>query len=230
MTKESYDYKVTKGGTTLPKETFYNLLEEKRIKIENAAIQEFRNYSYDASSINRIVVNSEISKGSFYQYFEDKKDIYKHIISMIVEKKHLYMSPVMMNPFNHDIFTLIREMYKSGLQFAMEHPQLLEIGNKFIANPNHPIYDEVLQDNKGKSDEIFELLLKNAMEIGELREGLDLKMIAYLLTTLNISIVDYYTKIADKREYSEAMMAIVERFIDFIQYGIAKIEGDDMND
>ncbi|MFZ7134263.1 MAG: TetR/AcrR family transcriptional regulator [Eubacteriales bacterium] len=205
----------------MPKETFYNLLDEKRKRIENAAFQEFQDYSYDASSINRIVENSGISKGSFYQYFEDKKDVYKHIMSIIVEKKLQYMSPVMMNPFKHDFFTLIREIYKSGLSFAIENRNFTKIGNKLIADPSHPIYDEVLQDNKGKSDEIFELLLKNAMERGEIREGLDVKMIAYLLTTLNISIVDYYTKLTDRREYSEDMMEFIEKFIDFMQYGIA---------
>ncbi|MPW26106.1 TetR family transcriptional regulator [Alkalibaculum sp. M08DMB] len=214
----------------MPKETFYNLPEEKRKKIEDAAIQEFKDYSFDTSSINRIVESSGISKGSFYQYFDDKKDLYKHIISIIVEKKIKYMSPVMMNPFNHNFYTLMREIYKSGLSFAMENPQLLEIGNKLIADTTHPIYIEIIDDNKGKSDEMFELLLKNAMERGEIRENLDLKMISYILSSLNLSIVDYYTKLTNKREYNEEMMVVVEKFLDFVQYGISKIEGDGSND
>ncbi len=205
----------------MPKDTFYNLPEEKVKRIEKAAILEFKEYSFDASSINRIVDSSGISKGSFYQYFEDKKDLYKHIINCIVERKLDYMSDIMKNPFSYDFFTLIREMYKSGLNFARENPELLEIGNKLIADPSHMIYKEIIQENKVKSDEVFELLLQKAMERGEIRKDIDIKMISFLLTTLNISIVDYYFLITDKREYNEEMLEIIEKFLEFVQYGIS---------
>lgn len=222
MTKRSYDQQVTTiGDDNLPKETFYNLPEEKIKRIEKAAIQEFKEYSFDVSSINRIVEDSGISKGSFYQYFEDKKDLYKHIMNYIIERKLDYMSPVMRNPFNYDFFTLIREMYKSGLNFARENPELLQIGNKLISDPTHPIYDEVLEDNKGRSDEVFELLLQSAVEKGEIRKDIDIKMVAFLLTTLNVSIVDYYSKITNKREYNKEMLEIIEKFLEFVQYGIS---------
>lgn len=206
----------------MPKETFYNLPTIKKERIEEAAIQEFREYSFDASSINRIVENSDISKGSFYQYFEDKKDLYKHIMSIIVEKKLEYMSPTMMNPFEYDFFTLLREIYKSGLSFAMENPELLEIGNKLLADTSNPIFAEIMNDNKEKADQVFELLLNNAVKRGEIREGLDLKMISYLITNLNIAISDYYVNNLNATEYSEDMMSVIDQFIDFIQYGIAE--------
>lgn len=221
MTKRSYDLLVIMEVNQLPKETFYNLPKEKVKRIEKAAIKEFKEYSFDVSSINRIVQNSGISKGSFYQYFEDKKDLYKHIMSHIVERKLNYMSNIMANPFNYDFFTLIREMYKSGLNFARENPDLVEIGNKLIGDPSHTIYKEIIEENKGKSDEVFELLLEKAMERGEIRKDLDIKMVAFLLTTLNVSIVDYYFMITDKREYNEEMMEIIEKFLDFVQYGIS---------
>src|SRR5690554_5850943 len=126
MTKKSYDHKVT-GGETMPKDTFFNLPEEKRQRVEEAAINEFADYNYESASVNRIVESAGIAKGSFYQYFEDKKDLYKHIMDIIVKKKLEYMSPTIANPFEIDVFTLLREMYKSGLSFALSHPKLLDI-------------------------------------------------------------------------------------------------------
>ncbi|MBK7453960.1 MAG: TetR/AcrR family transcriptional regulator [Anaerolineales bacterium] len=61
----------------MPKQTFLNLPEEKRNFIINAAADEFAEYGFEAASINRIVANSKISKGSFYQYFEDKADVFR---------------------------------------------------------------------------------------------------------------------------------------------------------
>jgi len=57
----------------MPKQTFFNLSPDKRGTIEQAALDEFTAYGFDNSNMNRIVAQSRIAKGSFYQYFEDKK-------------------------------------------------------------------------------------------------------------------------------------------------------------
>lgn len=57
------------------KKTFYNLPEEKRNRIINAIMNEFSSSSTEKVSINRIIKNANISRGSFYQYFDDKVDL-----------------------------------------------------------------------------------------------------------------------------------------------------------
>ncbi len=54
-------------------ENILNLPNEKRERIENAAIEEFATYTFRDASINRIISSVGIAKGSFYQYFNDKK-------------------------------------------------------------------------------------------------------------------------------------------------------------
>jgi AcrR family transcriptional regulator len=221
MTKESHDYQVTiLGGSNMPKETFFNLPPEKRERIESSAIKEFRDFYFDASSINRIVEEAGIAKGSFYQYFEDKKDLYKHVMNIIIQKKMEYMTPTLMNPMGLDIFSLIKEMYASGLSFAFHNPDLLEISNKLLSDPNHDMYKELVEENKEKSDQVFLQLLKMAEERGEIRSGLDLSLVAYLLTSLNISVSDYYMRRNDTKTYSKDMLDVVDRFIDVVKYGI----------
>ena len=60
----------------MPKTQFLNLSKEKRQKILLAAKEEFINYSFAEASINRIIKQADIARGSFYVYFEDKEDIY----------------------------------------------------------------------------------------------------------------------------------------------------------
>lgn len=209
----------------MPKETFFNLTEEKRTCIEQAAIEEFGVYPFDASSVNRIVESAGIAKGSFYQYFIDKKDLYKHIMSLIITKKLEYMSPLLQNPFGLDVFTLLHELYASGLSFALSNPALLEIGNKLLSDPSHELYGEILAENKDKSDHFFLQILRAAEQRSEIRQGLDLPLVAYLLTTLNIAVSDYYTKRTERRVYSPEMMEDIEKFIDIVRLGIANNEG-----
>ena len=56
-------------------ETFYNLPTEKQERIINAASQEFISSPYEKTSINRIIEQAKIPKGSFYQYFDSKEDL-----------------------------------------------------------------------------------------------------------------------------------------------------------
>ena len=57
------------------KSTFYNLPEEKRQRITDAIFNEFAGSSGERFSINNIIKNANISRGSFYQYFDDKVDL-----------------------------------------------------------------------------------------------------------------------------------------------------------
>jgi len=170
----------------MPKETFFNLADEKRKKIEDAAINEFSEYGLEKASINRIVENSEIAKGSFYQYFSDKKDLYLHIIQLIGQEKMKYISDTLKNPQKHDIFTLIKELYASGLKFAASNVKLANIGNQLLKNINSPIYQELLGENLPASYKIYEEMLKLAIQRGEVRADIDVEYTSFLLTTITV--------------------------------------------
>lgn len=64
----------------MPTQTFYNLPKEKQDKIIMVSKEEFSEYSFYDASINRIVKNAEISRGSFYLYFENKEDLFVYLL------------------------------------------------------------------------------------------------------------------------------------------------------
>lgn len=70
----------------MPKDQFFKLKLEKREKIILAARDEFSLKPYDDVSINEIVSRSNISRGSFYLYFDDKWDIYAHLLKCTFNK------------------------------------------------------------------------------------------------------------------------------------------------
>ncbi len=205
----------------MPKDTFFNLPEDKRTLICNVAIDEFAEYSFDRASINRIVAKSGIAKGSFYQYFEDKQDMFLYLMQLAAEKKVNYLSPLMHNPDQHDIFTLIREIYLSGIQFAEENPEYAEISKKLLENKGAPIYREVMADNLPSAYKFFEALLENAIARGEVRADIDIKMFAYMIASMNTLVIEYYTKYV-AQHYDKKMLETVDKFLDFLKYGIGE--------
>ena len=60
-------------------ETFLRLPEEKRNRFLEAAWEEFTSVPFEEASINKIVRRARIPRGSFYQYFSDKEDLFFYI-------------------------------------------------------------------------------------------------------------------------------------------------------
>ncbi len=76
----------------MPKATFFRLPEEKRNRLLAAARSEFGRAPFAKASVSNIIELAGIPRGSFYQYFEDKQDIFYYMLevegkSMIVHLK-----------------------------------------------------------------------------------------------------------------------------------------------
>jgi AcrR family transcriptional regulator len=75
----------------MPKQTFVNLSDEKKTKIFSAAKTEFSRVSFSKASINQIIKDAQISRGSFYMYFEDKYDLIGYMLSSFQENIKLFL-------------------------------------------------------------------------------------------------------------------------------------------
>ncbi len=209
----------------MPKSTFQNLLEEKKKIIEETSIREFAAFGYDKASINRIVERCKIAKGSFYQYFDDKKDLFLYLLKIVGEKKLKYMSPILKNPDQYDFFTLIRELFASGLKFAADNPELTLIGIWLFKSKNHPIYKEVMDMGMQKIQDVYVGLLKQAISKKEIRDDINLDFISYIISSMNINMMEYYFQNikrgeADMQKIDKDIIKIVDLLLDFIKNGI----------
>ncbi|MGI6160435.1 MAG: TetR/AcrR family transcriptional regulator [Christensenellales bacterium] len=64
----------------MPSKTFFNLADAKRERLMNAIRQELSRVPFSKVSINQIVQAADISRGSFYQYFENKQDMLEYLL------------------------------------------------------------------------------------------------------------------------------------------------------
>ena len=69
----------------MPSDTFLRLNDEKKKKLVDASFKEFSLNNFNDASINRIIKEAGISRGSFYMYFEDKKDLYFYLLEQYGE-------------------------------------------------------------------------------------------------------------------------------------------------
>lgn len=64
-------------------ERFLRLPEEKRTRFLNAAWEEFTAVRFSEVSINQIVRKAGIPRGSFYQYFTGKEDLFSYLLDTV---------------------------------------------------------------------------------------------------------------------------------------------------
>ena len=65
----------------MPTATFFGLPEDRRTRLVEEAITEFAERSYAEASLSQIVRRAGIAKGSLYQYFSDKLDLYRWLLA-----------------------------------------------------------------------------------------------------------------------------------------------------
>ena len=64
----------------MPSDTFFRLPESKRERLMDAAWEEFTAVRCSDASINKIIRSAGIPRGSFYQYFTDKDDLFLYLV------------------------------------------------------------------------------------------------------------------------------------------------------
>lgn len=75
----------------MPSKTFLKLKDSKRLRIEDALLQEFSNHPLDQAQVARIIAQAEISRGAFYKYFDDLTDAYQYLINQKLAKLHAHL-------------------------------------------------------------------------------------------------------------------------------------------
>lgn len=98
----------------MPSSTFFHLPAAKRKRLMDAVWQEFTSVSYMDASINKIIQAADISRGSFYQYFSGKQDVFTYILQIIMDAaQDLFQAQLTVH--NNDLFAAMLGMYDTLL-------------------------------------------------------------------------------------------------------------------
>jgi len=95
----------------MPKQTFFHLPKDKQDTLIQSAKEEFSRVPLHEASIANIIKNAGIPRGSFYQYFEDKEDLYFYMLNQL-SKKNAEQFISMLKEKNGDIFETFIESFK----------------------------------------------------------------------------------------------------------------------
>jgi AcrR family transcriptional regulator len=161
----------------MPKETFFNLPTEKRQRIIDLALAEFAEKDYDTASISRIVAQAGIAKGSFYQYFENKEDLYTYLLTLGSEAKAQFLGS---NPPDSQMgtFAYIRWLSAAGIKFELSRPMLSQIGYRAARSGALP--PDLQEQARVGAVTFFRQLVEKGQAKGDINPEIDPELAAFL--------------------------------------------------
>ncbi len=164
----------------MPKQTFYNLAEKKRKKITALAIAEFARADYNNASISNIVKQAKIAKGSFYQYFEDKKDLYLYIVDLAYEQRIAFVQKAQNTPKPKDFFETLRQTFRTSVQFSLQQPQLAQIVNR-AAYDDSPVRETVSARARTVTQQYVRELVEQGIINGDLHPHISPELATFVI-------------------------------------------------
>lgn len=214
----------------MPKPTFFNLPEEKREKIVNAAIDEFAEYGLENASTNRIVANSGIAKGSFYQYFADKQDVFLYLLTVLEQEKMEYFKDKHPPARNMDTFQYFRWMIKTGMEFNSAYPRMVQAISRVMFNEG--LYYQNFANIRERSMQGLRTMIRQAIQNGEVDPSVDVDLAVMIMETWSNAISNYILQEGMKQKdimkwvRSAKTQETIDKMLYVMEYGLRKTESD----
>jgi AcrR family transcriptional regulator len=165
----------------VPKDTFLNLPEEKQEKIMRSSIHEFINNGFEKGNVGNIAKNSQVAKGSMYQYFDNKKELFLYTvqwgIGYLLKRFAVRLTP-------EDDINIFEFFYQNSkdimVQMRQERELVIFIQNVFLGR-YHTLTDESMAYvNKMSEDYILKLIAAGKLN-GTIRNDMDDHILSLIL-------------------------------------------------
>lgn len=201
------------------KKTFYNLPYEKRKRITDAVIKEFMERPNEKVSINRIIKTAEISRGSFYQYFDDKVDLIEIITKTMFEESSNKAKEILKLSCG-DLFVMYIKMFDYFGDYSSQK-QTMKIMRNIVDSfkANDDLVSEYLKNRFNMvltNNEIYTMVDRQNLKF---QDNESVKCLIEILTqVLKNAIFDVFVAGSDREEVRERLI----KKIDIIKQGAVK--------
>lgn len=199
----------------MPSDTFFRLPEEKRRRIFEAALDEFSSRRFSDASINSIIKAAGIPRGSFYQYFENKEDLYAFILQQISsEKIDIFSMSQLRESAEINFYELLCAAMPAIFAWADENPRYSRFGLLMLEDDSEFIR-HIFSKMQGSQNFMREYLLME-QQAGRIRPEAQVDTVIQFIMSVSFAMLrDYYTA-GDAKEASHRLTAAY----DILCYGI----------
>ncbi|KAA0549977.1 TetR/AcrR family transcriptional regulator [Bacillus sp. BGMRC 2118] len=179
----------------MPKQTFIHLDKDKQATLIQAAKKEFSRVSLHEASISNIIKSAGIPRGSFYQYFDDKEDLYFYLLEEMTKETNEKFS-TLLKQRNGDLLETITEFFQLMVKgrTTLENKDFLK--NAFL-NMNYKIENTLARNiyEKNQKDQYIGTLKLINTENLNVQNDIELQHVIKIIFALTIHhLVETYVR------------------------------------
>lgn len=166
----------------MPTATWERLPEQRRRSVLDAAEAEFAERGFSGGSLNTIVREAGISKGSLFQYFEDKADLYAYLAELASVRIRARMEGHISGlSWDEDFFGALGDMMLFWTEYFGKHPADRAMTAAVNLEPEASTRTAVRVTVNRHYVEVLGPLLDDARATGSLRPAADVDAFLALL-------------------------------------------------
>ncbi len=202
----------------MPTERFYNLPAGKKKTICDAAVEEFTRVPFEKASINKIIQAAGISRGSFYTYFEDKRDVLGYIFEDATDNfQNCWIRCAEKN--NGDLWKTAETFLHYGLANAKESVLQL-IKNIAVSETMFGVTQQLCDENSKSQQELQETMYRVIDTSNFKDQSIEFfgKLVSMIFLELAHCMGWYY----HHREDEEKIKKIFLEKLEILQYGVCR--------
>ena len=203
---------------------------ERKNELIEAALDEFTTKRYGNASLNKIIKNAEISKGTFYYNFKDKQALYIFLHQLAYKKGLDFMDrrikEIAEDFEKMDIFEKFKMNTIISIEYAAAFPKYMKLTHMFMKEEgnkeNKEIFDYINSFRKKSINNGVEQMITVAIEDGDFNDKFSKEFISKVINHLFINYTEIFP-IKQDYDYGDAkFLDHINNFIDFLKYGLSK--------
>jgi len=171
----------------MPKSTFSIISEEKRNRIYDAAALEFAREGYEKANIKNIADRAGVSKGSLYDYFDDKEELYLDVCAHGIAMSRRNIDSIIDN--DKDFFRQIADIFHQGLTFVCTYPQYAQLYVNISSSGMEQFADKLTLAVEKHTADYYKDAIRRGITEGFIRPDLDVNMAAFLINSMYVMMV-----------------------------------------
>lgn len=172
------------------KPTFKRLPEEKQARILRAFLLEFIAHDYENASLSKVVEALGIAKGSIYQYFGGKLELYQSLQQLCQTEKMRYVLGI--NRAEQSSFwEWYRKLFEAGIQFDLERPLHSQFLYRSGQDRSNPQLSQLRDQTFRNSIDLFTELVEKEQAEGHITSAFPASFISLTLVSQSLALRDY---------------------------------------
>jgi len=186
--------------------TFRKLTPQKKEQIYNAALNLFSQEIFDRLSLDELATAAAISKGSLFQYFINKSNIFKFVSAVYIDEYNLFFADYFRNERAVRVTDRIKQYFLALIDYWSKNRVEFEYYLKLLYETDSNLSLEFVDQLRRTELSLIEDIISRGMQTGEIRRDIDSDQVSLALSLLYDGLLKYYAgsiTIARRRQYFE---------------------------